>query len=66
MDDAGFGVYTVDETASATDMMGASTATNQMSMWRQSPAKALVVLWFFVLAVYWTLGYVFKGQRKSS
>lgn len=63
--DTGFSVYEVDETASATDMMGASSQMNQMSSWRTSPARSLVLLWFAVLAAYWFLGYFFKGQRRK-
>jgi hypothetical protein len=62
--DSEFSVYQVDETAQATDMMGASSHMNQISSWRTSPARSLVILWFFVLAVYWFLGYFFKGARK--
>lgn len=60
---SGFGVTEVDETASVTDMMGASSASNIGNSLRVSPARSLVILWFVVLAAYWFLGYVFKGAR---
>jgi hypothetical protein len=62
MDD--FGAYPVDDTGGMdTGMMGVSTATNQMSGARIAPSRSLVVLWFAALALYWFLGYLFKGQR---
>lgn len=60
-------VDTVDETAGFTDMQGQASAMNMMAgrgTWSQSPTKALVVLWFVVLALYWFLGWFFRGQRK--
>jgi hypothetical protein len=62
-----FGADTVDETADVTDMSGAATVANQAagrSLFGGSPARSMVALWFFVLAVYWALGYFFKGQRS--
>jgi hypothetical protein len=58
-----FSVTEVDETASVTEMMGASSASNIGRSLRISPARSLVVLWFVVLAAYWFLGYVFKSAR---
>lgn len=60
-------VDSVDETASYTDMQGPSSARNQLggkSTILTSPTKALVGLWFFVLAVYWLVGWFFHGQRS--
>jgi hypothetical protein len=60
-----FGAYTVDESSGPEEMMGASSVRNQMTAFRQSPSRSLVVLWFVVLATYWFLGYFFKGARKG-
>lgn len=60
-------VDTVDDTASHTEMMGPSSVINQvngMPGWSNSPTKSLVLLWFFVLGLYWFVGWFFKGQRK--
>jgi hypothetical protein len=62
MDD--FSVYGVDETGGVDNgMMGISSAINQSSAVRISPSRSLVYLWVVCLAVYWALGYLFKGQR---
>jgi hypothetical protein len=58
-----FTVHEVDETAQVTDMMGGASQQNISNGLRTSPARSLVILWFIVLAVYWFLGYFFKGAR---
>lgn len=59
-----FGAYEVDDTGGTdTGTMGVSTATNLNSAMRISPSRSLVMLWFACLALYWGLGYIFKGQR---
>lgn len=57
----------VDETASVTEMQGPSSSINQLAGRRSlasSPTKSLVALWFVVLAVYWFIGWFFRGQRS--
>jgi hypothetical protein len=61
--DQTFAVHEVDETAQVTDMMGDASQKNIANGLRPSPSRSLVYLWFFVLAVYWFLGYFFKGSR---
>ena len=57
-------VDTVNEVADYTDMQGQASEMNaQMAAkgsWRQSPTKSLVALWFFVVLLYWLLGYFFR------
>lgn len=60
-------VDTVDETADYTEMQGPSSMINQMggkASWANSPTKCLVGLWFLVLALYWFVGWFFRGQRS--
>jgi hypothetical protein len=60
-------VDTVDETADMTDMQGPSSTINQLAgkaTWASSPTKSLLVIWFGVLALYWFLGWFFRGQRS--
>lgn len=57
-------VQTVDEVADYTDMQGQASEMNgavaaRRSI-RESPTKSLVALWFFVLLMYWLLGYFFR------
>jgi hypothetical protein len=57
----------VDETAGNTEMQGPSSGLNQLAgkaTWLNDPTKCLVGLWFVVLAVYWAVGYFFRGQRS--
>lgn len=59
-------VDTVDETAAYTDMAGSGTVINQVSGqpgWHQSATRCLVALWFFVVGLYWFVGWFFKAQR---
>lgn len=57
----------VDETAANTGMMsGGATVANQTAgrpSLISSPTKSLLALWFVVLAVYWFVGWFFKGGR---
>lgn len=50
--------------APVTDMTGNGTAVNQaVSAGLQSklsPTRALVILWFVLLGLYWGLGYLFR------
>ena len=60
-------VDTVDETASYTEMQGPSSSVNQMAGKagiNANPTKALVAVWFLALALYWLIGWVFRGQRS--
>ena len=60
-------VDTVDETASFTDMQGPSSRVNQLagaSTWSSSPTKALIALWALAMALYWLVGWFFRGQRS--
>jgi hypothetical protein len=57
----------VDESASYTDMQGPSSMVNQVAgspRWSSSPTYSLIALWVVVLAIYWALGYFFRGQRS--
>lgn len=61
-----FGAYEIDESMTGAEMQGPSSTVNQMSgrkTWASSPTKAMVGLWFAVLALYWLLGWLFKGAR---
>ena len=54
---------TVDESSSMSDHSGAASTLNRSKAGAGStPTRALVMLWFILLAVYWLMGYVFKGQ----
>lgn len=60
-------VDTVDDTADMTEMQGPSSGINQLAgraSWASSPTKCLIGLWVLVLALYWGLGWFFKGQRS--
>lgn len=61
----GFGARTVDESMTGAEMQGPSSTVNQRvgNTWTGSATKSLVVLWFAVLALYWFLGWLFKGRR---
>lgn len=64
--DGGFGAYEVDESMTAADMQGPSSRVNQVAgrtTWTASAAKSLAVLWFFLLGLYFVLGYLFRGKR---
>lgn len=59
-------VDTVDETAAYTDMQGPSSTVNQLAgraSWASSPTKALIGLWILCMALYWGMGWLFRGQR---
>ncbi len=65
-DNGGFIVDTVDDAYDTQDMQGPSSTVNQVAgktSWSSSPTKSLVMLWFVVLAIYWLLGYLFRGSR---
>jgi hypothetical protein len=63
--DFDFGAYTVDESMDASQHAGSGTMMNQLnSSGAASPSKSLAVLWFAVLALYWFLGWFFKGARS--
>jgi hypothetical protein len=55
-------VQTVDEVADYTDMQGQASMLNTpaKASWRESPTKSLVALWFFVVLLYWLLGFFFR------
>jgi uncharacterized membrane protein YgcG len=60
-------VQTVDEVADYTDMQGQASEMNQAQgkrSWRDSPTKALTALWFFIVLVYWLLGYFFRRHLR--
>lgn len=57
---------TVDELATATDMMGPESYANQKSAaaeWWHDPTKSLIALWVIALLLYWAMGYFFRGVR---
>ena len=62
-----FTTYTVDESMTAEEMQGPSSTVNQRvgNVMAGSATKSLVVLWFAVLALYWFLGWLFRGRRGS-
>lgn len=54
-----------DDTASSDDMTGPVSAANQASgkgAAKGTPVRALVMLWFGALALYWGLAYLFRRQ----
>jgi hypothetical protein len=56
----------VDELASVTYMTGDASLANQADAargWWHDPTKSLIALWVVVLALYWILGYLFRGAR---
>ena len=57
-------VNTVDEVADVTDMMGQASQLNQAGANKRtiknSPTKALVMLWVLALALYTLLSYYFR------
>jgi len=63
-----FPADTVDEQSGYTDMQGDASSANQAAgmsgLFSGNPAMSLVALWFVTLAVYWGVGYFFKGQRS--
>jgi hypothetical protein len=64
-----FMAYEVDDTGGAEiEMQGPSSTVNQMvgkSGFSSSPTRALVVLWFVVLGIYWMLGWLFRGSSRG-
>lgn len=62
----GFSTNTIDESMQTpgAEVAGGPVASNNVrSIWTQSASKSLVYLWFAVLALYWALGYLFRGKR---
>lgn len=52
------------DVADVNDHAGPATIVNSMGAGAgPSPTRALVVLWFICLALYWGLGYVFRRYR---
>jgi hypothetical protein len=59
----GDSVYTVDETATATEMQGPSSTVNEVAGkqgMKSSPTKSLIVLWVIALGLYWLFGAMFR------
>lgn len=56
---------TADDTASMDDMAGDATTVNQASakgLAKGTPTRALVMLWFGALLLYWAFAYLFRRQ----
>jgi hypothetical protein len=56
----------VDEMANATDMMGDQSEKNLSTAdkWFYDPTKSLIAIWIVALALYWLIGYLFRGARS--
>lgn len=57
-----FTTDTVDESSTMSDHSGAASVINRSRANNGTPTRALVMLWFILLGIYWLMAYVFKGQ----